>query len=424
MTAASNTADALVSPAVASVPSLKKRLRRAEMRKKLLYGALILPLAIFLLVAFVWPIASLLTRSVDNPEVHDNLPLTLRELKTWDGKDIPAAAAFAALANELESAKGSPAIAEIAKRLNREETGYRSLIMKTARKLPLEADTNIQSALIDIDARWGESDIWQAIRRSGGATTPFYLLAAIDRSIDSNGDIVTAPPEEAVYVNVLLRTFWMSMIVTGLCLVLGFPVAYLMAKLATRQSNMLMFFVVLPFWTSVLVRVAAWIILLQNEGLINKIMMAVGLTDSPLQLLFNSVGVYVAMVHILLPFMVLPLYSVMKGISPVYVRAAISLGCPPFKSFWKVYFPQTLPGIGAGALLVFIMCMGYYITPALLGSPQEQMVSYFIAFYTNQTINWGMAAALSAVLLGATLVLYMVYARYLGPTRVKMVKPR
>ena len=423
MTAASNTADALVAPA-ASAPSLKKRLRRAEMRKKLLYGALILPLAVFLLVAFVWPIASLLTRSVDNPEVHENLPLTLRELKAWDGKDLPSAAAFSALAEELESAKGSPAIAEIAKRLNREETGYRSLIMKTARRLPLPADAGSQTALIDIDARWGEAEIWQAIRRSGSATTPFYLLAAIDRSINADGDIVTAPPEEAVYVNVLMRTFWMSLIVTGLCLVLGFPVAYLMAKLATKQSNMLMFFVLLPFWTSVLVRVAAWIILLQNEGLINKALIGLGITDAPMQLLFNRVGVYVSMVHILLPFMVLPLYSVMKGISPVYVRAAISLGCPPFKSFWKVYFPQTLPGIGAGALLVFIMCMGYYITPALLGSPQEQMVSYFIAFYTNQTINWGMAAALSAVLLGATLVLYMIYARYLGPTRVKLVKPR
>lgn len=394
------------------------------MRKKLLYGALILPLAVFLLVAFVWPIASLLTRSVDNPEVHENLPLTLRELKAWDGKDLPSAAAFSALAEELESAKGSPAIAEIAKRLNREETGYRSLIMKTARKLPLPADASSQTALIDIDARWGEAEIWQAIRRSGSATTPFYLLAAIDRSINAEGDIVTAPPEEAVYVNVLMRTFWMSLIVTGLCLVLGFPVAYLMAKLATKQSNMLMFFVLLPFWTSVLVRVAAWIILLQNEGLINKALIGLGITDAPMQLLFNRVGVYVSMVHILLPFMVLPLYSVMKGISPVYVRAAISLGCPPFKSFWKVYFPQTLPGIGAGALLVFIMCMGYYITPALLGSPQEQMVSYFIAFYTNQTINWGMAAALSAVLLAATLVLYMIYARYLGPTRVKLVKPR
>jgi putative spermidine/putrescine transport system permease protein len=175
-----------------------------------------------------------------------------------------------------------------------------------------------------------------------------------------------------------------------------------------------MIFVLLPFWTSILVRVAAWLVLLQSEGLVNQALRALGVIERPLQLVFNSTGVYIAMVHILLPFMILPLYSVMKGLSPVYVRAAISLGCPPFKSFWKVYFPQALPGVGAGGLLVFILCMGYYITPALLGSPKEQMASYFVAFYTNQTINWGMAAALSTLLFVATLLLYMVYARLVG----------
>jgi len=403
---------------------LRKRLRNAERRRKLLYGCLILPLAVFLIVAFVWPIVSLLARSVDNPEVHDNLPDTLAQLGDWSGKDLPPAPAFAAFARELEATKGSPALPAVANRLNREETGYRSLVMKTARKLPLEAGADPQAALIDIDERWGEPATWQAVRRAGGALTPFYLLAAVDRSVDADGQVVSVPADEAVYVDVLLRTFWMSLVVTACCLLLGFPVAYLMANLPAKHSNALMIFVLLPFWTSVLVRVAAWIVLLQNEGLINRLLIATGLIDSPLQLLFNRVGVYVAMVHILLPFMVLPLFSVMKGISPVYMRAAISLGCPPFKSFRQVYFPQTLPGIGAGTLLVFIMCMGYYITPALLGSPQEQMVSYFIAFYTNQTINWGMAAALSAVLLAATLALYLVYARYLGPTRTQAGKAR
>ncbi len=381
MTTAVDTSAAVPLPAEGNGTPLKKRLRRAERRRNLLFGALILPLALVVLVAFIWPIGSLLTIGVDNPEIHDNLPRTLAALEDWDGRAPPAEAAFRALADELAAAKGSP-------------------------------------------AQWGELATWQAIHRAGGALTPFYLLAAIDRTIDADGNIVAAPADERIYVDVLLRTFWMSLVVTVCCLALGFPVAYLMANLSTRHSNMLMVFVLLPFWTSVLVRVAAWIVLLQNEGLVNRLLMWLGLTDSPLQLLFNRFGVYVAMVHILLPFMVLPLYSVMKGISPVYVRAALSLGCPPFRSFWKIYFPQTLPGIGAGGLLVFIMCMGYYITPALLGGPKEQMLSYFIAFYTNQTINWGMAAALSAVLLAATLLLYMVYARYLGPTRVKYMKAR
>ncbi|MBX3683033.1 MAG: ABC transporter permease [Thauera sp.] len=423
MTTAVDTSAAVPLPAEGNGTPLKKRLRRAERRRNLLFGALILPLALVVLVAFIWPIGSLLTIGVDNPEIHDNLPRTLAALEDWDGRAPPAEAAFRALADELAAAKGSPAIAAIAKRLNREDAGYRSLVMKTARKLPLDAAVPAREALVAIDAQWGELATWQAIHRAGGALTPFYLLAAIDRTIDADGNIVAAPADERIYVDVLLRTFWMSLVVTVCCLALGFPVAYLMANLSTRHSNMLMVFVLLPFWTSVLVRVAAWIVLLQNEGLINKSLMGLGLTDSPVELLFNRTGVYIAMVHILLPFMVLPLYSVMKGISPVYMRAAVSLGCPPFTSFWKVYFPQTLPGIGAGGLLVFIMCMGYYITPALLGGPQEQMLSYFIAFYTNQTINWGMAAALSAVLLAATLVLYMIYSRYLGPS-AKAVKAR
>ena len=219
-----------------------------------------------------------------------------------------------------------------------------------------------REALVAIDAQWGELATWQAIHRAGGALT---LPTCSPRSTARSTPTATSSPprDERIYVDVLLRTFWMSLVVTACCLALGFPVAYLMANLSTRHSNMLMIFVLLPFWTSVLVRVAAWIVLLQNEGPGEPPADVARLTDSPLQLLFNRFGVYVAMVHILLPFMVLPLYSVMKGISPVYMRAALSLGCPPFRSFWKIYFPQTLPGIGAGGLLVFIMCMGYYITP-------------------------------------------------------------
>ena len=165
-----------------------------------------------------------------------------------------------------------------------------------------------------------------------------------------------------------------------------------------------MILVLLPFWTSLLVRTGAWVVLLQREGPVNGLLQALGLTDEPLQLVYNRFGVYVAMTHILLPFMVLPLYSVMRGIPPEYMRAAASLGARPLRAFLRVYLPQTVPGIGAGCLLVFILAIGYYITPALVGGANDQMVSYFVAFFTNQTVNWGMAAALGAVLLIATLV--------------------
>ncbi|MBL8445326.1 MAG: ABC transporter permease [Zoogloeaceae bacterium] len=418
MTAASDTLD----PSPARAVPLKRQLRRAERRKNLLFMALILPLAVFVLASFVLPIGSLLQRSIANPEVHDNLPETLELLDDWSGEGLPDEAAFVALARELGAARGTPAIADIAKRLNREQPGLRSLVMRSARALPLAEGTPAQDGLIGIDERWRDPVIWETIKRAGSPTTGFYLLGAIDRTIADGGEIVKLPKEEAIYLDVLVRTFEMSVIVTVACLLLGFPLAYLMATLPVRHANTLMILVLLPFWTSVLVRVAAWIVILQNEGLVNKLLMWLGATDAPIRLLFNRTGVYIAMVHILLPFMVLPLYSVMKGISPVYMRAAVSLGCPPFSSFWKIYFPLTMPGIAAGSLLVFIVCMGFYITPALLGGPGDQMISYFIAFYTNQAVNWGMAAALSAVLLAATLVLYALYTRYLGGNAVNKIR--
>jgi len=397
-----------------NTPSLKVQLRRAERMKKLKYGALILPLAVFLLLTFVWPIAALLKRSVDNPEVVAAFPATSVLLRTWDGQAMPGDKTLTTFVDEVGKIKGTPVFASAAKRLNMELPGFRTLMMKTARAMPVEAGVSAREALIAADERWSEAATWQYLARNASPYTARYLLAAVDRKYDDQGNVVQADDDEAIYVNVLKRTFGMSAVVTVFCLLLGFPLAYMMATQPPRIANTLLIFVLLPFWTSILVRVAAWIVLLQSQGLVNQALMHMGITDHPLQLVFNSTGVYIAMVHILMPFMILPLYSVMKGISPTYMRAALSLGCPPFRSFWKVYFPQALPGVGAGSLLVFILCMGYYITPALLGSPKEQMASYFVAFYTNQTINWGMAAALSAILFVATLLLYMVYTRLVG----------
>jgi putative spermidine/putrescine transport system permease protein len=292
--------------------------------------------------------------------------------------------------------------------------------MSTARKLPDEPDGTWRDRLIGLDPAWGETATWAAIQRAAAPLTPLYLLAAVDRQFDAAGQIVRAPPEQAIYVSIFLRTFWIGFVVTALCLLLGYPLAYKLATLPIRVSNLLLILVLLPFWTSLLVRTAAWVVLLQREGPINDALQALRLTEQPLQLVYNRFGVYVAMTHILLPFMVLPLYSVMRGIPPQYMRAAASLGAKPLRAFVRVYLPQTVPGIGAGCLLVFILAIGYYITPALVGGVNDQMVSYFVAFYTNQTVNWGMASALGAVLLIATLLLFALYARLVGIDRLKL----
>lgn len=410
-----------LSPVGAAGPNLKQRLARAERVNRLKSQALILPLLLFLLLTFLVPIGALLWRSVDNPEVVGALPRTVAAIEDWDGRGLPPEPVYQAFSEELAQARQQKSLGDLSKRLNMELPGYRSLLAKTARQLPLASEpASWREALERIDERWGDPAYWQAIQRNASGVTPYYLLAALDHRVDELGELAPATPDQAIYLEIFARTFWMGLVITAICLVLAYPLAYLLANLPARQSNLLMILVLLPFWTSILVRVAAWIVLLQSGGLINGALQALGIIDEPLQLVFNRTGVYISMVHIMLPFMILPIYSVMKGISPTYMRAAVSLGCHPFASFWRVYFPQTLAGVGAGGLLVFILSIGYYITPALLGSPNDQMISYFVAFYTNTTINWGMATALGGLLLAATLLLYVIYNWLVGASRLRL----
>ncbi|ABN86406.1 ABC transporter permease [Burkholderia pseudomallei] len=399
--------------------SLRRELKAAEARRRTMALLLVAPLAIFLLLVFVVPIGALLTRAVQNPEIATALPRTVAALSNWDRKTAPADAAYAALAADLTQVADGEAMGALARRLNTEIPGYRSLVAKTARAMPLTGDANAPLApaqtrakLIELDERWGDAAYWQAIAKNGGRYSPFYLLAALDHKQDGFGSIVPADPDQSIYLAVFGRTLLIGFAVTLFALALGYPLAYWISTLPERRANLAMILVLIPFWTSVLVRVAAWIVLLQSEGLVNRALIDTGLISQPLALLFNRVGVYISMTHILLPFMILPLYSVMKSIPPSYQRAAVSLGSHPFAAFWRVYVPQTYPGVGAGALLVFILAIGYYITPALLGGPNDQMVSYYVAYFTNVTINWGMACALGGLLLAATLVLYAIYGRF------------
>ena len=367
---------------------------------------------VFLLLTLLVPIAALLMRAVENPEVAKALPNTVEALADWDHSSAPTPAAYAALVKDLSHLPDTADAGALARRLNTEAPGARSLIMGAYKALPLEGDAeSLRQQLLDKDARWAEPGFWEAIAKNGSRWTPDYLLASADLKRDAAGHIERMPEELRAYSGILLRTFQISFIVTLLCLLLAYPLAYWLSTLPERKANVLMILVLVPFWTSILVRVAAWIVLLQSEGLVNGALLSVGVISEPLALLFNRTGVVISMVHILLPFMILPLYSVMKSVPPTYVRAAVSLGSAPLAAFVRVYVPQTFPGVGAGALLVFILAIGYYITPALLGGADDQMLSYYIARYTNVEVNWGMACALGALLLITTLVLYGVYRR-------------
>lgn len=402
-------------PALAPVhanASLQRSLSRAERQRKWRAFSLTLPLLVFLLLTFLVPIAALLVRAVENPEVAVSLAGTVEALEDWDRTSTPPTPAYAALVKDLSALPDRSDAGALARRLNTAMPGARSLIVDTYRALPLSGTPEeLKTQLLALDARWGEVKYWQAIVKNGSRWTPDYLLASMDLRRDALGSIERMPEDQRVFGRILLRTFQISAVVTLACLLLGYPLAYWLSTLPARKANVLMILVLVPFWTSILVRVAAWMVLLQSGGLVNSALMGLEVINEPLALLFNRTGVIISMTHILLPFMILPLYSVMKGVPPTFMRAAVSMGSHPLAAFFRVYVPQTYAGVGAGGLLVFILSIGYYVTPALLGGADDQMLSYYIAHYTNETINWGMACGLGTLLLAATLVLYAMYRR-------------
>ncbi|WP_340107762.1 ABC transporter permease [Pikeienuella sp. HZG-20] len=404
-----------------SDPGLRRRIRRSQRRHRIVSHLLVAPVLLFILSFFIGPIAAMLTRAVDNPEVSAGLPATAAAISRWDGEGAPPPAVFRALTEDFSNKDLRFERASAAQRLNYEIAGYRSLVMQSARKIgrmDAAALEDPKAALVKVDERWAEPAYWHALRRASGAYTPYYLLAALDLKMTDDGAVARAEPEQRIFVEILMRSLWVSAVVTAVCLLVGFPVANFMVVASPRLRAIIALSILLPFWTSLLVRTSAWIVVLQREGLINELLMWLTLIDDPLELVFNRFGVYVAMVHILLPFMVLPLYSVMKGISPAYMRAATSLGAHPARAFLRVYLPMTMPGVGAGCLLVFILTVGYYITPALVGGAKDQMIGYFIAFFTNQQLNWGMASALSFIALTCIIVLYAAVGRYVGVGRL------
>jgi len=399
---------------------LKAKLQRAERMKKVRAFALVAPLLLFVLVTFIAPIGDMLRRSFIDNELSAVWPQTQSAMQQWtDRSQAPGEAVFKAVAEDIRKSRDANTLATAARRLNYAIDNGRSLVFGTARKLPDQTE-GWKEAMIAIDARWNDPELWQAINQASGPFTSFYLLQAMDLHKKANGDIVSVSGNNAIYIDILLRTFTVAFSVTVLSVLLGFPVAYLLANLPPKTANLLMILVLLPFWTSLLVRTAAWIVLLQEQGVVNQFLLWLGVVDHPIRMIYNRAGVYIAMTHVLLPFMIMPLYSVMKGIKPHYMRAAVSLGARPTVAFLRVYMPMTLPGMGAGALLVFILALGYYVTPALVGGAADQMISYFIAFYTSETVNWGMASALGAVLLVVTLILYTIYNRLVGISNMKM----
>lgn len=382
----------------------------------------VLPLLVFIAFAFVAPIASMLFRSAYNPTVAELVPETLGAIESWDGEGRPSDEVQTQFAIDLKRLANERTSGQLAEEINRYLPGTSSVVKSTARQLRRADDAalvaNAPALLLEASEDWGEPGIWRALRNAGQVYSPTYYLTALDLEMTRDGSI--QPRDTQIYLKLYGKTLWMALIITFLTLILGYPLAFHMAHSSTAHANFLMVFVLLPFWTSLLVRTTSWIALLQTNGVVNSTLLALGLTGEPLELLYTQFSTIIAMTHILLPFMVLPLYSVMRGIDPSYMRAAMSMGSRPIPAFLRIYLPMSLPGLSAGALLVFIISVGYYITPALVGGTDGQMISNIIAFHMQQSNNWELAAALGSLLLLLIVVLYWLYDRFIGAGNIKL----
>ncbi|WP_237770734.1 ABC transporter permease [Pseudomonas citronellolis] len=402
--------------------SLKARLARAERLNKTRSLLLVMPLLAFILVFFLLPIGDMLVRSVQNATLSQAMPETARTLAAWSGAELPDEQAFTALGSELVALQQNRELERVASDLNRVKSGMKSLLARTARDLAKAPQpvADYKSLMLQSDRRWGQTGTWMQLKVLAPAYSGVHYMAALDLQYGDQGQVARQPESRRIYVDVLLKTLGVALGITLACMLLGYPLAYMLATLPAKLSNVLMILVLLPFWTSLLVRTSAWIVILQSNGVLNSALLNLGVISQPLDLIYNMFGTVTAMTHILLPFMVLPMYSVMRSIDDTYIRAAHSMGASSLRTFLQVYFPLSLPGLSAGGILVFILAIGYYITPALVGGRTGQMISNFIAYHMQSSLNWGLAAAIGSILLLIVLLLYWLYDRVVGISNMKL----
>jgi len=400
---------------------LRVSLQKSERRNKIRAFLLVTPLLLFILFTFLVPIGDMLLRSVDDSYINTVFPKTFEKYKKWDRQDLPSEELYKTMFFEVKEGSGY-SIGKATTRMNYAKSGWKSLLKKSKRKFKKIEEGPFKEQMIAIDKRWADIEYWRAIGVMVDPTTAGYFLNAVDLKYDVDKEVVRQKENRRIYNHTWFKTFKVSVLVMFFCLILGYPVSYLLATLPLKYSNLLMICVLLPFWTSLLVRTVAWMVMLQQKGVFNNllVMSHIIADENRFQLMYNQTATIIVMTQILLPFMVLPLYSVMKTIPPTYMRAALNLGASPLHAFWKVYMPNSVPGISAGCMLVFIIAIGYYITPELVGGKDGQMIGNWIAYHLKTTLNWGLCASLGAILLAVMIVLYWAYNKVVGIENIKL----
>ena len=404
---------------------LEESLKKAEKKNKIKAFLLVCPLLLFLIITYIFPIGEMFTRSIDDKMITNMLPNTFKSMENWDGKEMPEEEVFKSFYSDFKILVEQKEHGKLAQRLNKEKNGFNTIIKKLYRQVQRNKIIETESfkeQITSIHKRFRDVEYWRAIKRTAPPYTVAKYLKGMDLYLNEEGNITQVSEDRRIHRILWLRTLEIAFFVTVFCFLMGYPIAHLLATLPMKYSNLLMICVLLPFWTSLLVRTASWMILLQQQGIVNDFFVMIGLVadDNRPEMMYNKVGTYVAMTQILLPFMVLPLYSVMKTISPSLMRAGKSLGGTPFIAFWRIYFPLTIPGIGAGCLLVFILAIGYYITPALVGGASGTLISNQIAYHMKTTLDWSFASAMGLMLLTGVLVVYWIYNKLVGVDNIKL----
>ncbi len=373
---------------------------------------LVLPIAVYILVYLI-PLGSIVSLSLDNRALSDRFPALRSALANNDAATPDARAA--ALLADLGALDGKRQ-GEVARLLNQELPGFRSLALETSRKVATIPPT--MDGLIAFDQRWSEARYWEVLTRNASPVSWRHFQKATGLKPGPDGRLEMAAGDD-IYLRIMLRTLVIALQVTALTLLLGYPLAYAVANGSSRLSTFILMVILLSFWTSILVRTTAWVVLLQTNGLINNLLVWLDLIGEPLQLIFNRFGTLVAMTHVLLPFAIIPMMNVMRTIPAAQGQASRSLGAGGVETFLRVYFPQSLRGVIVGGGTVFILSLGFYVTPALTGGPGDQMLSWYIADFIKKTLNWGMASTLSVLLLAGILVLLAAY----GALRWMVARP-
>lgn len=394
-----------------------KQVSRANRRAAVRAALPAVPLLVFLTCFLLLPLLLIFHTAIADREIADNLPRTVEALRDWQGDRQPPVETYAVFLREIGEADQRGSLRSLGRRVGYQLDRGMSVLQKASRVARASTDLDAEAAwqtLIKADPAFGGAGFWSIVKDHGNPYSTFYLkwAAGFQTKIDKDG---LASKEVGYDFRLFyLRTIVISLVVTALTLVVGYPLAYVIASSRGWIGGLMLFCILLPFWTSLLVRTMSWIVVLQTNGVLNGVLTGLGAVTEPVTWLYTRTATILVMFQIQLPFTVLPMLGVMQAIPASHVRAARSLGAGPLQAHFNVYFPQAIPGIAAGGLLTFVLCLGFYLTPALVGGSSDQMISFFIARFTNEELNWGLASALSTLLVLGAGICAMPFARLIS----------